>query len=463
MIRVIAGALIGGAGEGKRRALTRAPRADMPRLGEIRDPGLSTPSTAQGAPQQSFAALRHPGYRAYLSGNALAMMADSIEHVITYWIAFQKFHSPALGGFAVLSHWLPFLLFSTLSGALADRVDPRRLVQIGMVMFMFCSLAWSVLILTDSLQMWQAALLLLIHGCAGVFWAPPSQVLIHDIVGGPQLPSAVRLMATSRYLGLLAGPAVGGAFLLIFGAPHGLMLNALLYLPLTFWLWKAPYGPRFRPAGTPSPRTALGFTDLVGTIRAVSHQRTIVSMILLSGCASLIVANAYQAQMPEFGRDLGHGDAGMLYSALLAADAAGALTGGVVLEIRGLQPNPRIAFILAMLWCCAIAGFAMASVYPLALVLLFTAGFLELSFNSMAQSLVQIHAPAAMRGRVIGLYSMAALGLRAFSGVTVGIAGGLIGIHWSLSLSALSLLALLAVVFALVAPPRARATAEAGE
>jgi hypothetical protein len=49
----------------------------------------------------------------------LAMMADNIEHVISYWIIFQKFHSPALAGFAVLSHWLPFLLFSVAVGGLA--------------------------------------------------------------------------------------------------------------------------------------------------------------------------------------------------------------------------------------------------------------------------------------------------------------------------------------------------------
>src|SRR5438034_11337046 len=60
------------------------------------------------------------------------MMADSIEHVISYWIIFQKFHSPALGGFAVLSHWLPFLFFSVYSGALADRFDPRRIIQLAM-------------------------------------------------------------------------------------------------------------------------------------------------------------------------------------------------------------------------------------------------------------------------------------------------------------------------------------------
>ena len=54
------------------------------------------------------------------------MMADSIEHVISYWMLFQKFQSPELGGFAVISHWVPYLLFSVWSGALTDRHDPRR-------------------------------------------------------------------------------------------------------------------------------------------------------------------------------------------------------------------------------------------------------------------------------------------------------------------------------------------------
>jgi len=84
---------------------------------------LTAPHGQAAAPPQSFAALRHPGYRAYFVGSALAMMADSVEHVISYWIIFQKFHSPALGGFAMLSHWLPFLFFSVWSGALADRYD----------------------------------------------------------------------------------------------------------------------------------------------------------------------------------------------------------------------------------------------------------------------------------------------------------------------------------------------------
>src|SRR4029453_12502224 len=136
-------------------------------------------------------------------------------------------------------------------------------------------------------------------------------------------------------------------------------------------------------------------------------------MTMLAGGAAFFVGNAYQAQMPGFAFDLGHGDPGVSYSMLLAADAAGALTAGFVLESRQLLvPAPRTACILAMLWCCGLASFALTPGYPLSVVLLFTAGFLELSFNTMAQTLVQLHAPEAIRGRVIGLYSMTSLGFR---------------------------------------------------
>jgi MFS family permease len=93
-------------------------------------------------------------------------------------------------------------------------------------------------------------------------------------------------------------------------------------------------------------------------------------------------------------------------------------------------------------WCLALTGFALAPNYAVALVLLFAAGFFELSFNAMAQTLVQINAPPGMRGPVIGLFNMASLGLRAFSGVSVGLLGSLIGVHWSLALSALVVLSI---------------------
>jgi MFS family permease len=385
----------------------------------------------------SFVAFRHAGFKPFLAGGVLAMMADNIEHVITYWVIFQHFKSPALGGFAVIAHWLPFLLFSVPVGALAERVDPRRLIQAGMVLFILVSLAWGVLILTQKLQMWHAAALLVVHGIAGVLWSPTSQLLLHDIVGRDGLQSAVRLNATGRYLGMFLGPAVGSGFLLALGPAHALFVNALIYLPFTLWLWKAPFGPRFRgeqPAPAPAVRS-IG--DILGVIRDIRHYPVVATMTMLAGGAAFFIGNAYQAQMPGFATDLGHGDPGISYSMLLAADAAGALTAGIALETFGLlRPDPRTALILATLWAIALGSFALVSMYPLALVLLLAAGFLELSFNSMSQTLVQLHAPAEKRGRIIGVFSMASLGSRMFSGFSVGILGQMIGIHWSLAVSA---------------------------
>src|SRR4029077_14401929 len=209
------------------------------------------------------------------------------------------------------------------------------------------SLGWGYFFITDSLQMWHAVVLLVIHGCAGVLWQTPNQLLLYDIVGPADLMSAVRINATARYVGVLVGPAVGGVIMLTLGPAHGILLNTLFYLPLVLWRVNAPYGPRFR-KGTPPPHRAVrGIADIVQTAREIAAHPVIVSMTLLAGFSSLFVGNAYNAQMPSFAHDLGHGDPGVTYSLLLAADAAGAMVAGVVLDGTGLLPaKPRTAIIL---------------------------------------------------------------------------------------------------------------------
>lgn len=399
----------------------------------------------------SFAAMKSVPYRLQFASYVLAMMADNIEHVISYWVVFQKFQSPTLGGFAVLSHWLPFLLFSVAVGGLADRFDPRRIIQCGMLLFIIASAGWGFFFLTDTIQMWHAMLLLVIHGCAGVLWQTPNQLLLYDLVAPADLPSAVRLNAMARYLGILVGPAVGGIIMLTLGPSHGIIFNTLFYLPMLLWLFWAPVRDRSAAARRFAVR---GLADIVLTIRAIGTQPVLTAMTWLAGLTSFMIGNAYHAQMPGFAGDLGHGDPGVSYSVLLAADAAGAVLAAIALESWGrLKGTPRTAIALAMLWSVALLGFALVPIYPVAIALLFFAGFFELSFNTMAQALVQLNAPHDIRGRVVGLYNMAGLGMRAFSGITVGVAGAAIGIHWSLGLSAAVLLALLLLLQLRAAQP----------
>ena len=400
----------------------------------------------------AFAALHHRDFRSYFVTTMLAMMADNIEHVISYWLLFEKFRSPVLAGFAVLSHWTPFLLFSVYFGAMADRYDCRKVIQVAQIMFMGVSAAWAVLFYTDTIQIWHACVLLVIHGMAGVLWGPGSQLLIHDIVGAEQLQSAVRLNSTSRQLGVLFGPAVGGALMLLLSPPIGLVVNTLIYLPLTLWLLTVPYTGHSRERTAPA-RRSIRWRDAFEIVREASGNRAIVTMVVLAGCVSFFVGTAFQATMPEFAHDLGTEKADLAYSALLGANAAGAVVGGFMLEGRGwLPPRVSTAMISAILWCLAITGFAFSTSYYLSLLLLFTAGVLNLTFSSMGQTIVQLLSPSHLRGRLIGLFAMASLGLKAFSGVTVGVLGGLIGVHWSLALSAMVLLAITVALFAFTIP-----------
>lgn len=394
--------------------------------------------TAAAAPARAFDALRVRGFPMFVGTFMLTMMADNVEHVISYWVVFQKFHSAALGGFAVVSHWLPYLVFSVAVGALNDRFDSRRLIQAGMVLFMIASAGWGYFFLTDTLQIWHAMVLLVIHGCAGVLWGTSSQMLLYDIVGPAALPSAVRLTATARYLGVLVGPAVGSVIMGTLGATRGIFLNMVFYVPLIVWLMRAPYGRAFRGTAEGPKRAVRGIADIVETVRDVKGIPILAGMIVLAGAASFFVGNSYQAQMPGFATDLGHGNPGAAYTMLLGADAAGALTAGILLETgRGLAKlRGTAAIVLATLWAAALGGFAITSSYPLALGLLFCAGFFELSFSSMTQTLVQMNAPAAIRGRVLGLFNMSAAGLRTFSGLTVGLLGSIATIHTSLVLAA---------------------------
>ena len=400
---------------------------------------MSTPSSS---------AIKHPGFRWFFVGNALAMMADNIEHVISYWVIFDKFQSPSLAGFAVVSHWVPFLFLSVWAGGVADKYDPRRVIQWGMYFFIFVTIAWGILIYTDTIEIWHAGILLVLHGFAGVLWAPAAQLLIHDIVGKNQLHSGVRLMATSRTLGILLGPAIGGGLMLWLGPATAITINAIIYLPLVIWLWKAPYGPAFRKSKRkPITKIVGGFSEIISTYKSISGNKNIISMTLLIGCVSLFVGNAYQAQMPQFTLSLIPRDNGFYYSILLIASGIGAMSAGIILETKNmLAPKTSSVFYLVFLWCLAIIAFAISKNIYVSITILFIMGFFELTYNSMAQTIVQLNAPPEIRGRVVGLFNMSFLGLKTFSGVTTGFIGSVIGIHWALGLSAILLLVFAATI-----------------
>ena len=409
-------------------------------LDEVAPSDEMTALSAGTPPPAKFAALRNKDCRPYLFGAALAMMADNIEHVITYWVLWQKFHSPALTGFEVISHWVPFLLFSVYFGSLADRYDCRRLIQGAQVLFMAVSALWGVFFLTNSLNVWEACVLLVLHGCAGSMWAPGEQLMLHDFVGRAELPSAVRLNSTFRSLGILFGPVVGSALLLGLGPTRGIFVNIVFYLPLTLFLFRTKFTGHTRDHGV--PRTRVGLKDSVRVFRTIRSDRVIVSMIILGGLGSFFIGASLQTSMPIFAHDFGLGSAGTAYGVLLFASGLGGVVGGVLLEVTGrIKPTVTAAVVSTAIYGATTLFFAFTGNYAVALIMLFISGVANLASMSIGQTVVQLLAPAQDRGRVVGLYGVSASGLRAGSGFTVGLLGAAIGIHWSLGLSSAALCA----------------------
>lgn len=396
------------------------------------------------APPVRFVGLRNRHSRPYLFAAGLSMMADNIEHVITYWMLWQAFHSAVLVGFQVISHWLPFLLLSVYFGTLAERHDCRRLIQIGQGLFMLVQLCWAVLFLTGSLQMWEAGVLLVLHGMAGALWGPAEQMLLHDFVEQPSdLPGVVRMNATFKSIGLLFGPAVGSALLLVIGPAPGLLVNVLFFLPMTILMLRTPFTGHTKQHGDLDvPRERVTMRSAIGVLTSLRSNRRIIGMIVLAGLIAVTIGNALQVSMPAMASRLGAGSAGLAYGGLLFANGLGGVVGGFVLEATGfLRPSLGSATISTAVYGTAILAFALTGWYPVAVIALAVGGFAGIAAMSTAQAVVQLEAPPDQRGRIFGVYGMFASGLQVGNGFTLGGLGAVIGIPAALALSSTVLLA----------------------
>lgn len=394
---------------------------------------------------RKFAALRNRSSATYISGGALSMMADNIEHVLGYWVLWQVFQSPWLVGFQIVSHWLPYLLFSVYAGALAEKYDCRRIIQIAQGLFMAVSLAWGILFLTGALELWHAVVLLVLHGLAGCLWMPAEQMMLYDFVGPKQLPGAVRINSTFRSLAFIAGPIVGSALLLTAGPGLGMLINILFYLPLTIFLARTKTTGHNRDAARgaandsiriePSKEARTDRMTIIDAFRVLStvrRDRLLFGMVLLSALSAVTIGAVLQNAMPEFADIFGAGSEGFAYGVLLFANGVGGVAGGFLLEAtRRVPATGATAACAAVLLGLSTVGFALAPSLAVAVIALIAGGLARITADSTEMSIVQLEAPVGERGRIIGAYTMFGPGMMTFSGVTVAVLGSWVGLQGS--------------------------------
>jgi MFS family permease len=307
---------------------------------------------------------------------------------------------------------------------------------------------------------WNACVLLILHGTAGAIWGPAEQLMLEDFVGPAELPSAIRLNSTARSLGILLGPVVGSALLLGLGPTKGIFANMAIYLPLTILMARTKYTGHTR-LGIVA-KTRVGAFGALKVLREVSRDRVLVAMIVLAGLGAFFIGTALQTAMPAIADSMGGISSTAAYTVLLFANGLGGVLGGFLLEGTGkIKLSVKAAVWSTLIYGATSAAFAFTHQYLIASVLLIVGGVANLAALSITQTVVQLLAPREKRGQVVGVYGMAANGLRIGSGFTVGLLGAAIGLRLSLGLSSIALCVCTAAVAVYLAV-MARRPADAG-
>jgi MFS family permease len=296
--------------------------------------------------------------------------------------------------------WAPLLFAGVIGGALSDRFDRRRLVLAQFVLLLPLTVLVGWLALGDLLQVWLVYLVMVFVGVAWVMDMTSRRALIYDLVGDSQINNAMALESMSTSVGLVLGALVGGtvidwlgigqAYLVIAGA-MALALGVLASMPSLH---------RQRPLGAAASTFLAEVTEALRALPA--------NLALLSVLGVTVLVNffhfSYFPMVPVIAKRV---DASPVLTGLLAAATGlGMLFGS--LSIAVFAPARGVAYVIGSFGAFALLlGFAGFTSYPLVFGSLLAASFFIGWFSSTQSALVMTATDATLRGRAMGLLSMA--------------------------------------------------------
>ncbi len=372
-----------------------------------------------------------------MAGMNMQMLARS-------FLAWELTGSEIMVGLVGAGFAPPILLFSLFGGTVADRVDKKRLIQIGQLGTGTLALLIALSIVSGTIAIWQLIAASVVQGILFAFMMPARQAIIPQLVEKEQLSNAVALNASGMALMTLAAPAVAG-LIYAAGGPEatyftitGLNIGAVLLTSL------------LKPAvAVASVRSKRMWKDVKEGISYARTNRT-VSMLLLVALSTTIFAMPLRMLLPIQIDEVFNRDVESL-GILLAMIGLGALLGS--LFIAGLKKSQHRGYVL--LAATAMSGVAILAAginpsYYLAIVIMVLVGLGDAGRRSLNASLIMENSDSDHRGRVMGLYMMN-FGLIPLGTVPMAALGALIGIQWAFAIAG-GLLVLAAVAMTVLTP-----------
>lgn len=399
-------------------------------LAERREDASRTIQTAS-----PFRVLRHRNFRLLWFGTLVSNSGDWMDQIALNWLVLTMTGSPVYLGVLNLCRSGPILLFTLFGGAAADRFERRRLMVFTQSGAMLTAIGLGIVALGHG-SVWLVLALATVRGVLMSVNLPARQALISELVPRDDLTAAISLNSATLNISRVLGPSLGGILIATIGVAGAFFLNAATFLAVLYGLAKMRGLPRPERREEPVLRSVL---DGLAFIR----QDRILRSLLLVGLAPLVLGMSYQPMLAVFAKDvLAVGSVGL--GVMMSAAGFGAVAGALgVGAFDGGVGRGRLMFGGMALFGTALVVFAFSGTLWLATLALLGVGIGSSLYQALNNTLIQLHAPDALRGRIMSMLFLTR-GLVPLGALLAGAGAATIGAPATMAVFGLLILALTA-------------------
>lgn len=388
-----------------------------------------------GAAGRMVRALRHRDFRLYIGGQAVSLVGTWLQAVAQSWLVYRLTGSPLLLGLAGFAGQAPVFFLAPLGGALADRTNRRRLLLLTQSSSAALAAILAALTLSGHVTIAHVFVVAGLLGAVNALDVPTRQSFVVEMVGREDLPNAIALNSSAVNAARVLGPAAAGILVAAVGEGWCFALNAVSFLAvlLSLALIRTPARPADAARGT-------ALAEIRDAWRFVAGTPVVRALLLLVGLVSMM-GMPFTVLMPVFAdRILGGGPRGL--GILLGASGVGALAAALLLAARESPRGlGRWVAASASAFGLGLVAFAASRSFWLSAAVLLACGFFMMMQMAASNTLLQVLAPDALRGRVMAAYSMMFMGLAPFGALGAGAAAQRLGAPWAVAIGGLAAIA----------------------
>ena len=370
----------------------------------------------------NWRSFRHRNYRILFPANSISNIGSWAQRIAQDWLILELTNNNGTYlGLVTAVQFAPVLLFSLHGGALADRLDKRKVLIATNIVGGAASVGLGLLVTTHAVQLWHVFVLAAVLGVSTAIDAPVRQAFTSELVGNDDLPNAVSLNSANFNGGRLIGPAVSGLLIAAFGTGPSFLINGATYFFVIFALLKLDKKDFFhqdRPKSLGNIREGIAYAKARPDIYVVM----IMVFALATFGLNFQIFNALMATQ-EFG--LGPANFGLMGTFI----AVGSLTGAIASARLERFRTTRFVMLGGMAFSASIMMLSILPNYTTYILWLPVCGLTALTTLVSANSIVQMSTDPAIRGRVMGLYLLIFMGGTPFGSPLIGLTTDLIGIR----------------------------------